>query len=82
MGLQCSKRLKETERGTGGARETMKVSLHRDECIGCGVCCQVCPDVFSLDETAGVAKILRPETDELCAKEAEDSCPVGCIRIE
>jgi ferredoxin len=60
----------------------MKVSLNPDECIGCSVCCQVCPDVFGLDETAGVAKVLRPDTTEPCAKEAEESCPVSCIRIE
>jgi ferredoxin len=60
----------------------MKVSLNRDKCIGCSVCCQVCPDVFALDEAAGVAKILRSETNELCAKEAEASCPVSCIRVE
>lgn len=60
----------------------MKVSLDSQKCIGCGVCCQVCPDVFSLDESAGVARVARPETDEPCAGEAENSCPVSCIRIE
>jgi ferredoxin len=60
----------------------MKVSLDRDECIGCSVCCQVCPDVFSLDEATGIAKVLRPDTAEPCAKEAEESCPVSCIRVE
>jgi ferredoxin len=60
----------------------MKISLNRDECIGCGVCCQVCPDVFALDEAGGIAKVLRPETDEPSAKETEDSCPVHCIHIE
>ena len=60
----------------------MKVSLNSDECIGCGVCNQVCPDVFGMEVALGVAKVLRPETDELCAQEAEKSCPVGCIRIE
>jgi ferredoxin len=60
----------------------MKVFLNQDKCIGCSVCCQVCPDVFGLDEAVGVAKILRPETNELCAREAEGSCPVSCIRVE
>ena len=60
----------------------MKVSLDRDACIGCSVCVQVCPDVFGMDEAAGVAKVLREETDEVCAKEAEGSCPVSCIRVD
>jgi ferredoxin len=60
----------------------MKVSLDSNVCIGCNVCCQVCPDVFSLDEALGVAKVLRPNTGDPCAKEAEESCPVSCIRVE
>lgn len=60
----------------------MKVSLNEKECIGCGVCCQVCPDIFVLEEALGVAKILRPETDDSCAKKAQSSCPVSCIRVE
>ena len=35
----------------------MKVSLVQEECIGCGVCCQVCPDVYGLDEAAGVSQL-------------------------
>ena len=60
----------------------MKISLDREKCIGCGVCCQVCPDVFSLDEEAGAAKVSRPESDEPCVEEATESCPVGCIQTE
>jgi len=59
----------------------MIVKLDRDECIGCGVCEQICPDVFELDEDAGKAKVIRSEGAE-CAKEAVDSCPVGCISVE
>ena len=60
----------------------MKISLDQEKCIGCGVCCEVCPDVFSLGEEAGAAKVLRPESDELCVLEATQSCPVGCIQAE
>ena len=60
----------------------MKISLDEDKCIGCGVCGQGCPDVFSLSEAAGVAKVLRPDTVEPCVKEAEESCPVSCIHVE
>lgn len=60
----------------------MKVSLDTGKCIGCGVCVQVCPDVFALNEAEAIAKVLRPETDEPCVKEAENSCPVSCIRVE
>ena len=59
----------------------MSVNVNRDDCIGCGVCAQICPDVFELDEDAGKAKVIRPEGSE-CAREAADSCPVGCISVE
>ena len=58
----------------------MNVRVNQDECIGCGVCAQICPEVFDLDEDAGKARVLRPEGAE-CAQEAADSCPVGAIEV-
>ena len=45
----------------------MRVSLDQNECIGCVCCAQICPEVFSLDEDAGVAKVMKPEGAE-CAR--------------
>lgn len=53
-----------------------------EECIGCGVCAQICPEVFVLDEEAGKAEVIGAPTADLgkeLVKEAIDSCPVGCI---
>ena len=49
----------------------MSVKVNTDECIGCGVCAQICPDVFELDEDAGKARVIRPEGAECAAEAAE-----------
>lgn len=60
----------------------MIIKFNLEDCIGCGVCMQVCPNVFNLDENAGkvfVAAAEIPENEKEGVKEAIDSCPVGCI---
>jgi ferredoxin len=53
-----------------------------DKCIGCGVCVQVCPDVFFLDEDEGKGVIIgegRISEEQNLVREAIDCCPIGCI---
>ncbi len=60
----------------------MTLTINEEVCIGCGVCMQVCPDVFKLDEDEGKGTIIKAEISEEeidCVKKAADSCPVGCI---
>ncbi|WP_448536172.1 ferredoxin [Pseudothermotoga sp.] len=59
----------------------MRVRVDEAACIGCGVCESLCPDVFKLADD-GKAKVLQPETEESCARDAADSCPTGAIHIE
>lgn len=52
-----------------------------ENCIGCGLCAGICPDVFSMTHE-GVATAIEtevPEEAEETAAEAKDSCPVGAI---
>ena len=58
----------------------MKFFVNSD-CIGCGLCTSVCPDVFSMTDD-GVAK--ADETDirgntAACAEKALEQCPVSAI---
>lgn len=58
------------------------VTLDTDECIGCGNCAEICPEVFGLNEDAGKAFVLNEGGGDLeCADEAAAACPVSCITI-
>jgi ferredoxin len=53
--------------------------VEQDECVGCGNCEEVCPEVFRLNDD-GVAEVYDPEgAAEDRIQEALDSCPVECI---
>ena len=52
-----------------------------ENCIGCGLCAGICPEVFSMTDE-GVAEAIESEVPaeaEGTAAEAKDSCPVGAI---
>ena len=51
-----------------------------EECIACGNCGQVCPEVFRLNESLGHSEVINPcgaSEDEIL--DAIDECPVQCI---
>lgn len=52
-------------------------------CTLCGLCTDICPDVFELgDETSTVKKGADLNANEEKIKEAADSCPVEVIKYE
>ena len=61
----------------------MKATVN-DTCIGCGVCPQVCPDVFEMDDNNhAVVKLTPvPSACEAGCREAATACPVEAIVIE
>lgn len=61
----------------------MKAEVDQSGCIGCGLCTQICPSAFRLND-AGVAEVYAPITPELIAstQEAAASCPVSVIHVE
>ncbi len=61
----------------------MKASIVKDDCIACGLCEEICPEVFVQgDEVAEVIVDTVPADAEDCAREAADSCPTDAIIIE
>lgn len=62
----------------------MKAFVDKDTCIGCEVCVQVCPEVFSMedDDLAVAIKEDIPADVMEAAEEARDSCPTDSITIE
>lgn len=60
----------------------MKASVDREGCTGCGMCMDICPEVFDWEgDSAKVIADPVPEDAEDCAQEAADSCPVEVITI-
>ena len=54
-----------------------------DLCTGCGICEDICPDVFEIGDD-GLSHVIDPNAceDAGCCEEAADECPEGAITIE
>jgi ferredoxin len=63
----------------------MIVKIDEDLCIACGICEQICPKAFAMNESNDLALVIAYE-EELeyidCVEEAANSCPVAAIIIE
>jgi ferredoxin len=56
--------------------------VDQEECTGCGLCEEVCPNVFRLNED-DVSEVHDPEgASEEEIQEAINDCPVECIHWE
>ena len=57
-----------------------RVYIDEEECIGCGNCEMICPEVFKLDHAAEKSKVIKPEGGpEDLIEEAMGECPMSCI---
>jgi ferredoxin len=60
-----------------------KVFIDEEECIGCGTCEEICPEVFKLNEETDKAEVISQEgAPEDKMEEAIEACPVECIHWE
>jgi ferredoxin len=59
------------------------VYIDEDECIGCGSCEEICPEVFKLNEDTEKAEVIKADGGpEDLIEEAMETCPVECIHWE
>ena len=54
-----------------------RLTVDRERCIGCGICEELCPEVFVVgkDKVASVINSELATTEYDCAAEAAESCP-------
>ena len=61
----------------------MKARVDPDECTGCALCVDICPEVFEMVGDLAVSKQdeIPFGAEEFCMQAAED-CPVEAIKID
>ena len=61
----------------------MKAAVDKDLCLGCGLCPDICPEVFEMDGDKAVAKVVQvPAGAEDACRDAADQCPAEAIKME
>ena len=58
---------------------SQRLAINRENCIGCGNCEMVCPEVFHLDPDTDKSQVLKPQGGPACVQDAIDQCPVEAI---
>lgn len=62
----------------------MKVVVDKDACISCGLCVDVCPEVYQFDDDDKAEAVVDtvPAEFEEAAKDGADQCPVDAIEVQ
>jgi ferredoxin len=54
-----------------------------EDCIACGRCVEICPEVFEMGEDTAQVKVDEvPAEFEAAVQEAADECPTSAIVVE
>jgi ferredoxin len=61
----------------------MKATVDKSLCLGCGLCPDICPEVFEMDGELAVTKVAEvpPEQEGAC-RDAAEQCPAEAIKID
>lgn len=60
----------------------MKAIVDKAACIACGLCVNLCPQVFLWDDDGTAKGSEIPPELSACVNEARDSCPVEAIDLK
>ena len=61
----------------------MKAAVNAELCVGCGLCVDVCPEVFVMPEDKAEIKTNPiPDSSLESCKKAKEDCPTEAIKIE
>lgn len=61
----------------------MKAAVDQEDCLGCGVCVDVCPEVFEMgrdDKAEVIVEVVPLEAEDRC-REAAEMCPEEAITV-
>lgn len=61
----------------------MKATIKNELCIGCGLCAEICPEVFAMGDDM-IARVILAETPADLQGRIQDaalSCPVEAIEL-
>jgi ferredoxin len=69
---------------SGGMEEAMKAIVDKEGCISCGLCVEVCPEVFRIGDDSLAEAYTDPIPEEALesAVEAQENCPVSVITVK
>jgi ferredoxin len=70
-------------KSAAGASPRLRVIADRGACCGYGVCAEICPEIYQVDDI-GVVKLLIdivPKGLEVKAQEAAAACPQSALRV-
>jgi ferredoxin len=61
----------------------MTAIVDKETCTGCGLCPDICPEVFKMDgDTATAYTNPVPSSAQESCRDAADQCPVEAISIQ
>jgi ferredoxin len=62
----------------------MKATVNKDLCISCGLCPDICPEVFQMadDDKAEAIVDEVPAGSEAACRDAAEQCPSSAISVD